>query len=133
MKPSKSIAIMGRMTTFHPCTSFILMVLENYGLSHEELGQELTRVYRNPILSKLYLQALMIDLVSMVEEDPTGLLREQQILDQALSFIDNIEQELMALLDEIGWLLDKVKGDVCRVLRIHIQKPDTLTIEVLLA
>jgi len=109
------------------------MVLENYGLSHEELGQELTRVYRNPILSKLYLQALMIDLVSMVEEDPTGLLREQQILDQALSFIDSIEQELMCLLDEIGWLLDKVKGDVRRVLRVHIQKPDTLTIEVLLA
>ena len=68
----------------------------------------------------------------MVEEDPSGLIREDEIFEHALAFVEVIERELIELLDEIEILLDKIKGGIRHIKRIHIQKPDDLTIEVVL-
>lgn len=111
------VTILCRMVTVNLETSKVVELFKDYGLPLEVLGVDLLNIFKTGITSRLYVDALVIDLFEMICKT-----------DVSFDFID-VKEDLHSLLKEIDYQMSSILVRNARIVNIQLQGRDTLILE----
>jgi hypothetical protein len=118
------------MNAFSLRSSVIRSILESNGYTLEDFADDIFKIIRNTTLSKLYFQAFIMDLLWMLEESSSDLLDNENMADSAMSLVGIIEFEVLDLIDDIFTSLQYAGVTNPQIRGLHLQLPDTFTVEL---
>lgn len=105
-----------RLTSFNVQTAALCNLYDEYGLTYDNLGQELYNIVKNHNTEGLYLGAALQDIKTMAEEVATDL---------PLSLLC---EEFLVLVQEVKSKLSMIQISSARLAGIEIQGYDTLVL-----
>lgn len=104
------------LTSFNVRTAALCNLYDEYGLTYDNLGQELYNIVKNPNTEGLYLSAALEDIKTMVEEVASDLP------------LPLLFQEFLVLVQEVKCKLSMIRISSSRLAGIEIQNNDTLVL-----
>lgn len=105
-----------RLTSFNVRTAALCNLYDEYGLTYDNLGQELYNIVKNHNTEALYLGAALHDIKTMAEEVGSDL---------PLSLLC---EEFLVLVQEVKSKLSMIQISSARLTGIEIQEYDTLVL-----